>query len=47
MMPYNRTETAMMIAPLGVKLSVVTPVRHRLKPRVKVLFLAVPCFRRW
>lgn len=29
MMPYSRTETAMMMAPLGVKPSVVTPVRHR------------------
>ena len=43
----------MITAPLGVKPSVVTPVRQRLYGRVSVLFLAVPCgsshgvFRRW
>ena len=41
-MPYSRTETAMITAPLGVKPSVVTPVRQRLYGRVSVLFFAVP-----
>ena len=43
MMAYRRTEAAMMRAPLGVKLSVVTPVPNRLHLRVSLLLIATPC----
>jgi hypothetical protein len=43
MMPYSSTDAAMMIAPLGVKLSVVTPVRQMSNFRVSFLLMALPC----
>ena len=43
MMAYRRTEATMMMALLGVKLSVVTPVLKMLHLRVSFLFIACPC----
>jgi len=43
MMAYSRTDPTMMRDPLGVKLSVVTPVPNRLHLRVSFLFIAIPC----
>ena len=42
MIAYRSTDATMMMAPVGVKLSVVTPVPNRLHLRVSFLFMARP-----